>query len=247
MTKQISPLRQRMIDDMTIRNMSPSTQKIYIRAVANFSAFHRRSPDKLDVRGCARVSAAPRLPRPRGQARSTRSWVRCDSSTARRSGGAEYRRAHSAMPRRADHLPAVLARDEVVRFLKAVPDLKMRTAFITIYAAGLRVSEVVALTVADIDSARMVIRIRQGKGRKDRYVMLSEQLLGILRDYWKRDAPAALAVSRARPSPADHDALAATGLPACRRGRRARQDRSPCTRCGTALPPICWNRVSTFA
>jgi integrase len=73
----------------------------------------------------------------------------------------------------------VLARNEVERFLKAVPDLKMRTAFITIYAAGLRVSEVVKLTTRDIDSARMVIIIRQAKGRKDRYVMLSEQLLGI--------------------------------------------------------------------
>ena len=74
----------------------------------------------------------------------------------------------------------MLARDEVVRFLKAVTDLQMRTTFITIYAAGLRVSEAVKLTASDIDSARMVIAIRQSKGRKDRYVMLSEQLLGIL-------------------------------------------------------------------
>jgi len=88
--------------------------------------------------------------------------------------------------RRADPLPAVLARDEVVRLLKAVPDLRMRTLFITIYAAGLRVSEAVKLTARDIDSARMVLAIRQTKGRKDRYVMLSEQLLGILRDYWKQ-------------------------------------------------------------
>jgi integrase len=88
--------------------------------------------------------------------------------------------------RRADPLPAVLARDEVERLLKAVTDLQMRTAFITIYAAGLRVSEAVKLTGRDIDSARMVIVIRQSKGRKDRYVMLSEQLLGILRVYWKR-------------------------------------------------------------
>jgi integrase/recombinase XerD len=91
--------------------------------------------------------------------------------------------------RRADPLPAVLARDEVVRFLKAVTDIKMRTAFITIYAAGLRVSEAVKLTARDIDSERMVIIIRQAKGRKDRYVMLSEQLLGILRDYWRRKRP----------------------------------------------------------
>lgn len=89
----------------------------------------------------------------------------------------------------ADSLPAVLSREEVERFLKTVRNLKMRTAFITIYAAGLRVSELVALTSRDIDSTRMVIAIRHGKGGKDRYVMLSEQLLGILRDYWKRTKP----------------------------------------------------------
>jgi integrase len=87
--------------------------------------------------------------------------------------------------RTADRLPAVLTGDEVTRFLKAVSDLKMRTLFITIYAAGPRVSEAVALTAKDIDSARMVIVIRQGKGRKDRYAMLSDQLLAILRNYWR--------------------------------------------------------------
>jgi site-specific recombinase XerD len=76
-----------------------------------------------------------------------------------------------------------------MRFLKAVTDLRMRTIFITIYAAGLRVSEVVKLTAADINSQRMVLHIRQAKGRKDRYVMLSEQLLVILRDYFKRTKP----------------------------------------------------------
>src|SRR5215471_3370475 len=90
------------------------------------------------------------------------------------------------MPRRLDNLPTVLARDEVERLLKAVPELKLRTALITIYSAGLRISEAIALTVRDIDSARMVICVRQGKGRKDRYTVLSKQLLGILRDYWRR-------------------------------------------------------------
>src|SRR6202035_5252430 len=83
-----------------------------------------------------------------------------------------------------DTLPSVLTRDQVVRLLKCTPDLEMRTIFTTIYAAGLRISEAVALTDIDID--RMVIVVRQGKGRKDRYVMLSEQLLAILRDSWKR-------------------------------------------------------------
>jgi len=91
--------------------------------------------------------------------------------------------------RREDPLPAVLARDEVVRFLKAATDLQMRTTFIAIYAAGLHVSEAVKLTARDINRARMVITIRQAKGRKDRYAMLSEQLLGILRTYWKQTRP----------------------------------------------------------
>ena len=83
----------------------------------------------------------------------------------------------------------MLSREDVERLLKATPSLKMRTAFITIYAAGLRVSEVAALTAKDIDSARMVINVRHGKGGRDRLVMLSERLLAILRDNWKRRRP----------------------------------------------------------
>ena len=93
------------------------------------------------------------------------------------------------MPRRSDHLPTVLAREEVEHLLKAVPDLKLRTALITIYSAGLRISEALRLTARDIDSARMVICVRQGKGSKDRYTVLSKQLLSILRDYWHRTRP----------------------------------------------------------
>ena len=83
----------------------------------------------------------------------------------------------------------MLSADEVVRFLEAIPSLKSRTALTTVYAAGLRVSEVVLLKIADIDSQRMVIRVEQGKGGKDRYVMLSPQLLRILRTYWRLARP----------------------------------------------------------
>ena len=86
-----------------------------------------------------------------------------------------------AYAREPSKLPVVLSADEVVRFLEAIPSLKSRTALTTVYAAGLRVSEVVLLKIADIDSQRMVIRVEQGKGGKDRYVMLSPQLLTILR------------------------------------------------------------------
>ena len=151
------------------------------------AAFHGRSPDKLtteDVRayrlhlislGYQPTSINPIMG-------ALRFFY---STTLGRKEAAEQ----IPYARRADKLPAVLTSDEVVRFLKAVSDLKMRTIFITIYAAGLQVSEAVALTAKDIDSARMVIVVRQGKGRKDRYVMLSEQLLAILRDYWRRTRP----------------------------------------------------------
>jgi site-specific recombinase XerD len=187
MSKQTSALRQRMIEDMTIRNMSPSTQKIYVAAVANFSIFHGRSPDKLtfeDVREY-RLHLIARGLKPN----SINPIMGALRFFYRTTLGLKEVSENIPYARRADPLPAVLARDEVERFLKAVPNHKMRTAFITIYAAGLRVSEVVKLTARDIDSARMVIIIRQAKGRKDRYVMLSEQLLGILRDYWKRERP----------------------------------------------------------
>ena len=184
MTKRMTPLRQRMIEDMTIRNMSPSTQKIYVAAVANFSIFHGRSPDKLtfeDVREY-RLHLISRGLKPN----SINPIMGALRFFYRTTLGLKEVSEQIPYARRADPLPAVLARDEVERFLKAVTDLQMRTAFITIYAAGLRVSEVVKLTGRDIDSARMVIVIRQSKGRKDRYVMLSEQLLGILRAYWER-------------------------------------------------------------
>jgi site-specific recombinase XerD len=176
-----------MIEDMKIRNMSPLTQAAYVRAVKNFSAFFGRSPDKLtfeDVRTYQLHLIS------RGLQAQTVNQIICAlrffyAVTLRKPEA----RTELPLARRADILPAVLAPEEVVRFLDAVADVKYRAAFTTIYAAGLRVSEVASLSVADIDSARMVIHIRQGKGRKDRYVMLSEQLLGILRAYWRVERP----------------------------------------------------------
>lgn len=187
MSIQVTPLRQRMIDDMMIRNMSPLTQKSYVRAVKNFSKFFRQSPDKLtfeNVRDYQLHLVS------RGLGVQAINQIMCAlrffyKTTLGKKDVAE----HIPLGRRPDTLPPVLARDEVERFLKAVNDLEFRTAFVTIYATGLRVSEAVALTVKDINSARMVVHIRQGKGRKDRYVMLSEQLLGILRAYWKCTHP----------------------------------------------------------
>lgn len=187
MTKPISPLRQRMLDDMTFRNMSPNTQKVYSYAVANFSAFHDRSPDKLgieDIRAYRLHLVARGL-----KATSINPIIGALRFFYGTTLGLKQIAEEIPFARKEDTLPAVLTQQQVVSLLEAEPNLKMRTAFVTIYAAGLRVSEVVALTARDIDSTRMVIRIQQAKGRKDRYVMLSEQLLAILRSYWKRTRP----------------------------------------------------------
>jgi len=183
----MTPLRRRMIDDMTIRNMSPCTKKVYVYAVARFAAFHRRSPDQLtieDVRDY-RLHLIARGLQPAS--------INPSMGALRFFYGVTLGRKDmvDAIPyaRKADKLPPVMTGDEVVRFLRAVDDRRMRTLFTTIYAAGLRVSEAVALTAKDIDSDRMVLIVRQGKGRKDRYVMLSEQLLAILRDHFRRTRP----------------------------------------------------------
>lgn len=187
MTKPISPLRQRMLDDMALRNMSPSTQKIYTQAVANYARYFGQSPDKLGLEDVRRYRL--HLVERGLKATSINPIVGAlrffYSITLDRKDIAE----DIPFARKEDTLPAVLTPAEVVCLLEAVDSVKMRTALTTIYAAGLRVSEVVALTAADIDSARMVIHVRQGKGGKDRYVMLSEQLLGILRRYYKRMRP----------------------------------------------------------
>jgi len=183
----VSPLRRRMIEDMTIRNLSPATQRSYVYAVAKFSQHFGRSPDQLDlddVRAYQVHLVAGKI-----------SWPALNQIVCalRFFYGVTLGRAEVperiAYAREPQKLPVVLSADEVVRFLEAVPSLKSRTALTTAYAGGLRVGEVVRLRPGDIDSGRMVIRVEQGKGGKDRYVMLSAQLLAILRSYWRLARP----------------------------------------------------------
>ena len=183
-TQAVTPLRQRMLDDMKLRNLAAGTRRTYVRSVADFSAFHGRSPDELtleDVRDYQLHLVA------RGLKASTICQV---MSALRFLYAVTLDRPEEAaripLPRKADPLPAILSRDEVARLLGAVAGLWMRALLTTVYAAGLRVSEAVALEVTDIDSARMTIRVREGKGGRDRYVMLSPQLLAILRAHWRR-------------------------------------------------------------
>ena len=211
---EISPLRRRMVEDMTVRNLSPATQRSYLYAVAKFSRFFGKSPERLeleDVRTYQVHLASQGI-----------AWATLNQTVAalRFFYGVTLDRpeiperiAYAREPRR---LPVVLSADEVVRFLEAVPSLKSRTALTTAYAAGLRVSEVVALKVADIDSGRMLIRVEQGKGGKDRYVMLSAQLLAILRTYWRLAKPRHwLVPGRDEEHPIDQTVLHAACRSAC--------------------------------
>ena len=178
----LSPLRRRMIEDMTLRNLAPSTQQSYVYAVANFGRHFSRSPDKL---GLDEVRAYQLH-----LIELKRSWTHINQVTcalrfffAVTLGRKEaIERIISA--REPVKNPLVLSAEEVARFLEAVPALRDRVALTTAYAAGLRVGEVSRLQPTSIDSKRMLILIIGGKGNKDRYLMLSPRLLSILHAYW---------------------------------------------------------------
>jgi len=181
-TTAVSPLRRRMIDDMMLRNLSPATQRSYLHAVTKFGRHFGRSPDRLgleDVRAFQVYLVSQGISWP--ALNQTVCALRFFYGVTLNRGEIPERIPYARMPRK---LPDILSPDEVVRFLGAVPSLKARAALTTAYAAGLRVSEVVSLKASDIDSDRMLIQVRHGKGAKDRTVMLSAQLLDILRIYW---------------------------------------------------------------
>jgi site-specific recombinase XerD len=184
----MTPLRQRMLEDMKLRNYAPLTIKVYVERVATFAQHFGKSPRRL---GAADVRAYLLFLVQEKHA----SWSYYGQALAalrflyRTTLGKEWVLDGVVSPRKPKKLPVVLSPAEVTQFFEAVAGLKHRAILMTAYAAGLRVSEVVALCVDDIDSRRMVIRIRQAKGQKDRYVMLSPRLLAILREYWKADRP----------------------------------------------------------
>jgi integrase/recombinase XerD len=185
----ISPLRQRMIEDMSLRHFGEKTQKDYIRAVKNLTAFLQRSPDTAsneDLRLFQLQLAENRVGAP--TMNSTVSALRFFFTVTLDRADAVRHLTFVHEPRK---LPVVLSPEEVARFLEAAPGVKYKAAFSAAYGAGLRVSEVASLKVSDIDSERMMLRIEQGKGRKDRYAMLSPVLLELLRDWWRIARPTA--------------------------------------------------------
>ncbi len=178
----ISPLRRRMIEDMTVRGFMAGTQRGYLAAVSNFTTFLGRSPARAEAEDLRRYQLHMRTI---GASATT---MNAAVSALRFFFGVTLGRndASTGMTtvREPRKLPVVLSPEEVARLLDAAPGLKYRAALSLAYGAGLRAAEVVSLKLIDIDSARMVIRVEQGKGRKDRYAMLSEPLLELLRAWW---------------------------------------------------------------
>src|SRR5487761_2004554 len=182
-TQSTGVLRQRMIDDMRMRKLSPKTQGSYIRVVRRFAKYLGRSPDTATVedlrgyqlhlvdRGISPISL---------NAAITGLKFFFDITLDHGELMAKMQPVH--VPHK---LPVVLSREEVGRLIAAAGNLKHQTALSVAYGAGLRASEVVALKVGDIDSERMTLRIEQGKGRKDRYAMLPPLLLERLRTWWR--------------------------------------------------------------
>jgi integrase/recombinase XerD len=185
--KAMSPLRRRMIEDMTIRKLTPDTQRGYIRTIKNLAAFIGRSPDKASFEDVRRFQLhlaknGADTPTLNSTVSGLRFFFRV---TLKRYAIVE----HTTFIHTPHKLPVVLSPEEVGRLLNAAPGLKYKAALSVAYGAGLRAAEVISLKVGDIDSKRMVIRVEQGKGRKDRYVMLSPHLLELLRGWYKVARP----------------------------------------------------------
>jgi len=184
----MTPLRQRMLEDMQLRNFAPGTQQGYIRYVAHFAKYFDRSPEQLDLEAVRQYQLyllQDRKLSPESVNQYTSAVKFLYLVTL------EMPWTQDCFPRalRPYKLPVVLSCEELMRFFDHIPGLMYRAALMTCYGAGLRVSEVVALKATDIDSQRMLIRVEQGKGGKDRYAMLSPRLLAVLRQYWRATRP----------------------------------------------------------
>jgi integrase/recombinase XerD len=185
----MTSLRQRMTEDMQVRNLALNTQTSYVQQVSLFARYFNKSPEQLgpeDIRtyqvyltnekklAPGSVLIAVAALRFLYRVSLKRDWPFEDVIPA---------------PKKPQTLPVVLSPEEVLQFLGCVGSTKHRAILSTCYAAGLRISEAVCLVPTDIDSRRMVIRVDQGKGQKDRYVMLSPKLLEILRNWWRVEKP----------------------------------------------------------
>lgn len=183
LNRSISPLRQRLIDDMTLRKLAPKTQSGYIRAIKNLTRYLGQPPDTATPEDLRRYqlhmvnSGVSRI-----TLNATITGLRFFFEVTLGRVDALRQMSTVRVPRK---LPTVLSPEEVTRLLDAAPSSKHKAALAVAYGAGLRASEVVALKISDIDSQRMTLRVEQGKGRKDRFAMLSPALLNLLRNWWR--------------------------------------------------------------
>jgi integrase/recombinase XerD len=184
----MTPLRQRMIEDMQLRNLTQHTQRSYVHYVAEYARYFNQSPEKLDAEAIHQY-----LLHLLNERKFSPESVNCCVSSLKflYLNTLEMPWTDEYFPRakRPQRLPIVLSQEEVLLFFDYVPGLKNRAALMTCYGAGLRVSEAVALRVGDIDGKRKLIRVEQGKGQKDRYAMLSDRLHMVLRRYFKAFHP----------------------------------------------------------
>ena len=182
-------LRDRMIEEMKLRNFSAATQKTYLYAVTRLAKYYGKAPDQLskeDIRAFLVHLLVERKLSPNGLTGYCSGLRFFYNETI----GWDENKLFIPPRRKSSPLAEVFSPEEVVRLIRASRGLKQRVLLMTAYSAGLRVSELVSLKITDIDPARMTLRVRQGKGGKDRYAILSENLLVELRQYWKRYRPA---------------------------------------------------------
>ena len=185
----MTPLRLRMTEDMQVRHFSPRTQYAYLLQVSLFARHFGQSPASLgpeQIRDYQLFLTNRKKMAPSSITVAISALRFLYQVTLKRGWDLGQSIPYPKQPRK---LPVVASPEEVLHFLDCAPGLKHRAILTACYAAGLRVSEAVSLRPADIDSRRQVIRIHQGKGRKDRYVMLSPRLLAVLRDYWRTFRP----------------------------------------------------------
>src|SRR5215468_10371820 len=185
----MTPLRRRMTEDMQVRNFSPHTQNSYVQQVSLFARHFSKSPEELgpdEIRSYQVYLTNERKLAPSSILIAIAALRFLYKVTLHKDWSLEE---IIPAPKRPQKLPIVLSPEEVLQFLSCVQSIKHRTILTICYAAGLRISEAIRLKVTDIDSKRMVIRVAQGKGQKDRYVMLSPKLLQILRSWWPVNKP----------------------------------------------------------
>jgi site-specific recombinase XerD len=221
----MTPLRQRMLEDMGIRNLAENTQSAYLLQITAYAKYFKRPPEELgpeEVRAYQVYLTQTRNLSPSSLSVAAGALRFLYKVTLKRDWAFEQ----IPMPKRPFTLPVILSPEEVMHFLNSIDNVKHRAILMTAYAAGLRVSEATHLKLTDIDSQRMMLRVDQGKGQKDRYVMLSPRLLEELRAYWKAVRPTQWLFPGDRPGqPITRNAV---GL-ACQRAHRASGISKPIT------------------